>query len=120
MLRLGYENQADSPEEILAEIASLTPSYGGISFDRLEREQPQWPCPSPDHPGTPILHVGRFSRGERALFKPAHYLPAAEQPDEEYPLILTTGRTCYHYHTRTMTGRTKILNRIIWAVLCGK
>ena len=112
MLRLGYENQADSPEEILAEIASLTPSYGGISFDRLEREQPQWPCPSPDHPGTPILHVGRFSRGERALFKPAHYLPAAEQPDEEYPLILTTGRILYHYHTRTMTGRNEDLNRI--------
>ena len=112
MLRLGYENQADSPEEILAEIASLTPSYGGISFDRLEREQPQWPCPSPDHPGTPILHVGRFSRGERALFKPAHYLPAAEQPDDEYPLILTTGRILYHYHTRTMTGRNEDLNRI--------
>jgi formate dehydrogenase major subunit len=112
MLRLGYENQADSPEEILAEIASLTPSSGGISFDRLEREQPQWPCPSPDHPGTPILHVGRFSRGERALFKPAHYLPAAEQPDDEYPLILTTGRILYHYHTRTMTGRNEDLNRI--------
>ena len=112
MLRLGYENQAASPEEILAEIASLTPSYGGISFDRLEREQPQWPCPSPDHPGTPILHVGRFSRGERALFKPAHYLPAAEQPDDEYPLILTTGRILYHYHTRTMTGRNEDLNRI--------
>lgn len=112
MRRLGYENNLGSPEETLREIASLTPSYGGFSFQRLDREQPQWPCPTPDHPGTPILHVGRFSRGERALFKPAHYVPPAEQPDEEYPLLLTTGRILYHYHTRTMTGRNAELNRI--------
>lgn len=112
MRRLGYESNPSSPEETLAEIAALTPSYGGISFARLEKEQPQWPCPTPEHPGTPILHVGRFSRGERALFKPAHYLPPAEEPDEEFPLILTTGRILYQYHTRTMTGRNDDLNRL--------
>jgi formate dehydrogenase major subunit len=112
MRRLGYENNLGSPREILAEIASLTPSYGGFSFERLDREQPQWPCPNPDHPGTPILHVGKFSRGARALFKPAHYLPPAEEPDAEYPLILTTGRILYQYHTRTMTGKNDELTRM--------
>ena len=105
MSRLGYENSFTSPREILEEIAQITPSYGGFSYDRLEKEQPQWPCPSPEHPGTPILHTAKFSRGERAIFKPSPYMPAAEQPDEHYPFILTTGRILYQYHTRTMTGR---------------
>lgn len=110
--RLGYENKYTSAAEVLAEIAEVTPSYGGFSFERLEKEQPQWPCPNTDHPGTPILHVGKFSRGERALFKPSHYVPSAELPDEEYPLIFSTGRILYHYHTITMTGKTEELMEI--------
>lgn len=110
--RLGYDNKFTSAEEILDEIAQVTPSYGGFSFDRLEREQPQWPCPTADHPGTPILHIGKFSRGERALFKPSPYVPSAELPDEEYPLILSTGRILYHYHTMTMTGRSEGIQKI--------
>jgi formate dehydrogenase major subunit len=112
MSRLGYENSFTSPREILEEIAQITPSYGGFSYDRLEKEQPQWPCPSPEHPGTPILHTAKFSRGERAIFKPSPYMPAAEQPDEHYPFILTTGRILYQYHTRTMTGKSDDINRI--------
>ncbi len=73
MHRLGYDNEFSSPpQEVLEEITRVTPSYGGgFSFERLEKVQPQWPCPAPDHPGTPILHVGKFSRGERAIFKPS-------------------------------------------------
>lgn len=113
MERLGYQNEFTSPREILEEIARVTPSYGGFSFERLEKEHRQWPCPTREHPGTPILHVGKFSRGERALFKPSPYIPSAEQPDEDYPLILTTGRILYHYHTRTMTGKNENLNRVV-------
>ncbi len=107
MHRLGYDNKFTSAKEVLDEIAEVTPSYGGYSFERLEREQPQWPCPTPDHPGTPILHVGKFARGERAIFKPSPYVPSAELPDEEYPLIFSTGRLLYQYHTTTMTGRSE-------------
>ncbi len=112
MRRLGYENTFRSAAEVMDEIAALAPSYGGYSYERLEREQPQWPCPNQEHAGTPILHVGKFSRGERALFKPSDYVPSAELPDEEYPLIFSTGRILYQYHTRTMTGKTEAINRV--------
>lgn len=110
--RLGLKNKAKTASEVMDEIASLTPSYGGMQHSRLEVEGLQWPCLSPEHPGTPILHTKSFSRGERALFRPAEYQPPQEVPDEEYPFIFTTGRILYHYHTRTMTGREKGLNKI--------
>ena len=113
MAALGYENSFHTAEEVFAEMASLTPSYGGMSYARLEQlGSLQWPCPTADHPGTPILHVGKFSRGERALFRPAPYRPSAETPDSEYPMIFTTGRILYHYHTSTMTGRVEGLMNI--------
>ena len=112
MAALGYENSFRTAEEVFAEIASVTPSYAGMSYGRLEQGGLQWPCPTADHPGTPILHVGKFSRGERALFKPAPYRPSAETPDVEYPMIFTTGRILYHYHTSTMTGRVEGLKNI--------
>ena len=93
-----------SPAEIMEEIAALTPSYGGIRHERLGAEGLQWPCPDLDHPGTPILHVGRFPRG-LGRFVPVDWLPPAEQPDGEYPLVLTTGRVLYHYHTGSLTRR---------------
>jgi formate dehydrogenase alpha subunit len=103
--RWNYEH----PGEIMDEIASLTPIYGGVSYERLEKLGGlQWPCPAPDHPGTPYLHKGKFSRG-LGLFKPAEYKPPAEEPDEEYPLLLTTGRTMFHFHTGTMTRRSEKL-----------
>ncbi len=112
MSRMGYDNSFTSPKEIMDEIAELTPSYGGMHYERLEGDGLQWPCPNDEHPGTPILHTVAFTRGERAVFKPAPYEPAKEQTDEEYPFIFTTGRILYHYHTRTMTGKTEGLNNI--------
>jgi len=109
--RMGAPGRWDyaHPSEIMAEIASLTPSYAGVSYARLELVGGlQWPCPSPDHPGTPILHTTRFTRG-LGLFQPQEYTPPAEEPDEEYPFILTTGRTMFQYHTGTMTRRSEKL-----------
>ncbi len=111
MNELGYESQYEHPSDIMDEIASVTPQYGGISYDRIEGEGLQWPCPSKEHPGTLYLHKGKFARG-KGLFTGVQYKPAAEQTDEEYPLILTTGRILYHYHTRSMTGRVEGLNKI--------
>jgi formate dehydrogenase alpha subunit len=111
MKRLGYDKQYKNAAEIMDEISSLTPSYGGISFDRLEKGGLQWPCPTAGHPGTKFLHKGTFSRG-KGLFKPAEYIPSAELPDADYPFILTTGRILYHYHTKTMTGKVEGLNNL--------
>ena len=106
MNRMGYPQPQLTSEEIMDEIASLTPIFGGISHRRLDRgESIQWPCPDKKHPGTPILHVGKFSRG-LGWFYPAEYVPSAELPDEEYPFIMMTGRVLYHYNTRAMTGKT--------------
>jgi len=99
----------EHPSEIMDDIARLTPSYGGVSYERLEECGLQWPCPNKDHPGTPILHVGRFVCG-LGRFTPLQYKPPAELPDKEYPLILTTGRSLYHYHTGTMTRKVTGLN----------
>jgi formate dehydrogenase alpha subunit len=100
------------PREIMAEIAGLTPSYAGISFERLEQGGLCWPCPDQSHPGTPILHVGRFTRGLGKFF-PVVYQPPAEVADDEYPLTLTTGRMLEHYHTGTMTRRSDGLNELV-------
>ncbi|MGQ9681794.1 MAG: formate dehydrogenase subunit alpha [Anaerolineae bacterium] len=89
---------------VMEEIAALTPIYGGICYERLAQQGLQWPCPSLDHPGTPILHTGKFSRG-LGRFVPTDWLPPAEQPDPDYPLVLTTGRVLYHYHTGSQTRR---------------
>jgi len=97
------------PSEIMAEIARVAPSYGGISYDRLEAGGLQWPCPTPDHPGTPILHVGKFTRG-LGKFTAVKYRPSAEDSDEAYPLLLTTGRSLFHFHTGTMTRKARGLN----------
>jgi formate dehydrogenase alpha subunit len=101
----------EDPSEIMEEIARLTPSYGGVTYERLEECGLQWPCPTKDHPGTPILHVGRFVCG-LGKFAPLQYKPPAELPDKEYPLVLTTGRNLYHYHTGTMTRKVAGLNTI--------
>ena len=95
--RMGYPMSYGSPQEIMDEIASLTPSYGGISYARLDERGIQWPCPDADHPGTPYLHKERFVRG-KGKFHVTPYVPPPEMPDGEYPFILTTGRMLYHYH----------------------
>ncbi len=97
------------PSQIMEEIANLTPSYGGISYSHLDNGGLQWPCPTQDHPGTPILHTKQFTRG-KGRFIPLDYKPPMELPDDEYPLILTTGRSLYHFHTGTLTRKVKGLN----------
>ena len=92
----------------MREIAALTPIYGGVAYERLGDEVLQWPCPTTDHPGTPYLHQEKFARG-KGRFVPAEYRPPAEQPDDDYPLLLTTGRVLFHYHTGTMTRRSPTL-----------
>ena len=110
-LRAGYRGMCYSgPDAIMGEIAGLTPIYGGIGYDRLDPHGLQWPCPDRSHPGTPILHMERFTRG-LGRFSPALYRPPAELPDEQYPMVLTTGRTYFHWHTGTMTRRTHLLDR---------
>ncbi|HDH86872.1 MAG TPA: formate dehydrogenase subunit alpha, partial [Desulfobacteraceae bacterium] len=95
----------------MEEMNSVTPSYAGISYSRLENGGLHWPCPAPDHPGTPILHVGTFTRG-LGQFHAIEYIPPAEVTDEDYPLYLTTGRVLYHFHTRTMTMQSEGLNEL--------
>ncbi len=110
--RMGAGWEYEHPREIMAEIAALTPSYGGISFGRLEDGGICWPCPDREHPGTPILHVERFTRG-RGRFFPVVYEAPAEEADDDYPLTLTTGRMLEHYHTGTMTRRSDGLNELV-------
>ncbi len=102
--KFGYPMHYSSAEQIFEEIATVTPSYAGISYKRIEKEGIQWPCPTPDHKGTKFLHKDRFSRG-LGLFSAIEYIAPDELPDKEYPLLLTTGRVLYHYHTGTMTTR---------------
>ncbi|MFQ5934116.1 MAG: molybdopterin oxidoreductase family protein, partial [Dehalococcoidia bacterium] len=94
------------PSEIFDEMARLTPIIAGISYDRLDREGGiQWPCPTPDHPGTPILYEETFPRGLGKFVAVTQQEPAAELPNRKYPLILNTGRILYHWHGGTLTKR---------------
>ncbi|MCA9925229.1 MAG: formate dehydrogenase subunit alpha, partial [Anaerolineales bacterium] len=95
----------DSAADIFAELVTVTPIYKGMSVERLRGAGLQWPCPTGDHPGTPILHVGKFSRG-LGKFNVVRAQDPVEMPDDEYPLVLSTGRTLYHYHSGTMTRRS--------------
>jgi len=107
--RMGYNMSYESSKAIMEEITKVTPSYAGITYDRIEEQGIQWPCPEASHPGTPILHTEKFTRG-KGLFHSIDYIPPAELVDEQYPLYLTTGRLLYHYHTGTMTMKTDGLN----------
>jgi len=107
--RMGYDMPYKTAEEIMAEIARVTPSYGGITYDRIDYEGLHWPCPTADHPGTPILHKDQFPIG-RGRFHAIDFIPPAETTDDEYPFSLTTGRVLYHYHTGTMTRKSEGLN----------
>ena len=106
-LELEHEFDYSHPSEIFDEMASLTPSIAGISYDRLENEGGiQWPCPTPDHPGTRFLYENDFPRGPRAKFVSFDQGPAADEvPSKRFPLILNTGRILYHWHGGTITRR---------------
>jgi len=109
--RMGYEMSYKNSLDIFKEIASVTPSYKGITWDRIDQIGIHWPCPDENHEGTPILHTAQFTRG-LGLFHAIEHTPPAELPDENYPYILTTGRVLYHYHTGTMTMKTDGLNML--------
>jgi len=108
--RMGYAEQFayQGPEDIFREIATVTPSYAGMSYARLENPDGlHWPCPTAEHPGTPILHREKFATPDGlGIFSPLEWKPPAEVPDEEYPYVLTTGRTLWQWHTGTMTRRS--------------
>ena len=94
-----------TPQDIMAEINALTPSYAGVTYRRLEAgAQLQWPVPDEGHPGTPILHTSKFARG-LGRFAAVEHTPPGERPDDEYPLVMTTGRVLYHWHGGEMTRR---------------
>jgi predicted molibdopterin-dependent oxidoreductase YjgC len=112
--KMGITRELDywdfpSSEAIFEELAQVTPIYAGMSYVRLEGQGLQWPCTDAEHPGTPILHSKKFSRG-LGKFTPIKAKDPVEQPDEDYPLILSTGRVLYHYHSGTMTRRSKPLD----------
>ncbi len=105
--RMGYPMHYTHPSEIMDEIASLTPIYGGISYERLEKESLQWPCPTKDHPGTTTLYTDLFSRpGGLAKFMALDHKGSGEVPDSEYPYVLVTGRIREHYNNGSMTRRS--------------
>ncbi len=110
--RMGYDGLTySSAQEIMEEINRLTPSYAGITYERIGDQGLQWPCPDTNHPGTPILHIGKFSRGMGHL-SAVDWQEPAEVTDGGYPFILTTGRVLYHYHTGSMTRRSAGLDGI--------
>jgi len=122
--RLGAEWNYTSAESIMQEVTEVTPQYGGVTYARLEGLVPdveyaqtdvcglQWPCPTEDHPGTPILHSQQFARG-KGLFSAIEYIEPDEQVDAEFPFVLTTGRELVHYHTGTMTRQSAGLNALV-------
>jgi formate dehydrogenase alpha subunit len=107
--KMGYAMNYSSAKGIFEEVVKVTPSYAGISYERLEKQGIQWPCPTPEHQGTKFLHKDKLSRG-LGLFTAIEFIPPNELPDKEYPFLLSTGRVLYHYHTGTMTTRSKGLS----------
>jgi formate dehydrogenase alpha subunit len=104
--KMGYDNMKyNSAEQVFEEIRNLLPQYKGITYERLEEVGLQWPVPTLDHPGTPVLHTKSFTRG-KGLFIPEEYIPPVELPDDEYPLKFTTGRDIARYNFSSMTGKT--------------
>jgi len=106
----GWDYQNTS--EVMDEIGALTPSYAGVTLERLDRgESLSWPVKDKNHPGTPILHVGAFTRG-KGKFTPIEHIPPAEMPDDDYPMLLSTGRVIYHWHGGEMTRRAQGLMEV--------
>lgn len=102
--RLGYTMDYGSPEKVLEEFGTVWPALAGITHKRLDKQGIPWPCPSPEHPGTPYLYKEGFPKG-KVRFVPVSYTPAAEVADAEYPFVLTTGRNLFQYHSGSMTRR---------------
>ena len=112
--RLGYPMPYESPEEVFAEFAGLTSSYAGLSYANLGQHGKIWPCPDSEHEeGTRVLFSESFPTANgRGKFVPCQFAPAKELPDDEYPLVLNTGRLLEHWHTGTMTRRAQALDAL--------
>ncbi len=113
MSRLGYVRHYDCAEDIFNEMRTVTPSYAGISYAKIQKDGQgvQWPCPTEDHPGTKHLHAkGPIRKGGIGLLKAMEWAASPETEDEEYPITLMTCRILYHYHTRTMTNKTRAIH----------
>ncbi len=111
---MGYPMNYNHPSEIMDEIASLTPTYGGISYERLERESLQWPCPTKEHPGTTTLYTDLFSRPNGlARFMALDYIGPGEKTDKKYPYVLVTGRIREHYNNGSMTRRVQEIVQLV-------
>ena len=111
---MGYPMNYSHPSEIMDEIASLVPSYAGISYPRIEDQGIQWPCPTKEHPGTTTLYTESFARpGGRAQFMVLDHLGSGEVPDDQYPLVLITGRVREHYNNGSQTRHAIGLNEIV-------
>ncbi len=109
--KFGYKMQYNLVEEIFYEAGRLWPALAGITYKRIANKGLQWPCPTLDHPGTQFLFKGGFPRG-KATFTVVNYSESSEIPDDEFPLILTTGRQLFQYHTGTMTRRIEAINNV--------
>ncbi len=108
---MGYPMQYQSPSQIFDEMASLSPIFAGMSHQRIAAANGlQWPCPTPDHPGTRFLHEGKFTRG-KGKFHAITFQAQKEEPCKEFPLILSTGRTLYNYNCGTMTRRSAVIHQ---------
>jgi formate dehydrogenase alpha subunit len=107
---MGYPMSYNDAGEIMDEIASLSPIYGGMSFERIDEVGLQWPCPDKDHAGTRYLHKGKFTRG-KGKFHAVEFKEAAESADKKYPLLLSTGRQLYQFHTGTMSRKSKVIDQ---------
>ena len=109
--RIGLRTPFADAEAVMREIAQVTPSWAGVTYDRLDFAGLQYPVPDAGHPGTDFLFQERFPTADgRGLMVPVEYLPAAELPSEHYPFMMNTGRQLYHWHTGTMTRRSKGLD----------
>ena len=111
MNRLGYKCHYDKTEDIFNEMRKVTPSYAGMTYARLEGNGLHWPCPNEEHPGTPILHTNGPIRNKGVgLLKAIEWIESPERQDKNYPYTLVTARILYHYHTRTMTDKTRAIH----------
>jgi predicted molibdopterin-dependent oxidoreductase YjgC len=109
--RMGLPTKFASPSEVMDEIASLCPAWAGISYRALAGGGLQYPVPEPGHPGTAFLFPDEFPTADgRATFHAVEYCDPGELPDADYPFVMNTGRQLYHWHTGTMTRRSRGLD----------
>jgi len=110
--RLGLETPFRTARDVMDEIVRVTPSWRGVTYERLAGAGLQYPVPAPDHPGTAFLFNDRFPTADgKAIFVPVEYGPPVELPDDAYPFVMNTGRQLYHWHTGTMTRRATGLDQ---------